>query len=208
MDQIRIGTFIKQKRKEKGLTQSELAEKLSVSDRAVSKWENGNCMPDSGLIPELCSILGITINDLFSGEVIDMKDNESRLEKNLLEMAKLKEQKDKQLLGLEIFIGILVTVILLASVLIAKYVDLEKWLKITLIVFAIVQFLIGIFFALRIEQTAGYYKCNKCNHKYVPTFSSVFFAMHANRIRYMKCPNCGKRSWQRKVLSLDDKNKK
>ena len=74
MDQVKIGKFIKQKRKEKKITQSELAEKLNVTDRAISKWENGICMPDSGIIAELCKILNITINDLFSGEVVDMKE--------------------------------------------------------------------------------------------------------------------------------------
>ena len=103
MDQVKIGKFIKQKRKEKKITQSELAEKLNVTDRAISKWENGICMPDSGIIAELCKILNITINDLFSGEVVDKKDSEKRLEKNLIEVIKLKEQKDKQLLSLEIF---------------------------------------------------------------------------------------------------------
>ena len=114
MDQVKIGKFIKQKRKEKKITQSELAEKLNVTDRAISKWENGICMPDSGIIAELCKNLNITINDLFSGEVVDMKDSEKRLEKNLIEIIKLKEQKDKQLLSLEIFIGILVSIILFA----------------------------------------------------------------------------------------------
>ena len=84
MDQIKIGEFIKIKRKEINMTQNELAEKLGVTDRAISKWENGICMPDSGIIYELCKILNITINDLFSGEIVDMKDNEKRLEKNLL----------------------------------------------------------------------------------------------------------------------------
>lgn len=79
MDQIKIGKFIQEKRKEKSLTQSELAEKLNVSDRAVSKWENGNCIPDVSNIQELCKILNITINDLFSGNVIYMKDKEKKL---------------------------------------------------------------------------------------------------------------------------------
>ena len=76
MDQVKIGKFIKQKRKEKKITQSMLAEMLNVTDRAISKWENGICMPDSGIIRELCETLNITINDLFSGEIVDMKDNE------------------------------------------------------------------------------------------------------------------------------------
>ena len=101
MDQEKIGRFIQEKRKELKLTQSDLAEKLNITDRAISKWENGICLPDAGTMPELCKILNISINDLFSGEIVDMKDKEKKLEENLLEMAKLKEEKDKQLLALE-----------------------------------------------------------------------------------------------------------
>ena len=112
MDQIKIGKFIQEKRKDKNLTQSELAEKLNITDRAISKWENGNCLPDAGTMPELCKILSISINDLFSGEVVDMKENEKKLEENLLEMARIKEQRDKELLTLEIFIGIIISIIM------------------------------------------------------------------------------------------------
>ena len=75
MDQIKIGKFISLKRKEKNITQNELAEMLNITNRAISKWENGICLPDVGTMPILCKILDITINDLFSGEVVDMKDN-------------------------------------------------------------------------------------------------------------------------------------
>ena len=126
MDQIKIGKFIQEKRKEKKLTQSEFAEKLNITDRAVSKWENGVCMPDVGTIPEICKILNITINDLFSGEVIDMKNNEKMLEQNLLEMTRQKEERDKQLLTLEIFIGIVSTVVLLGSILLVGTLELSK----------------------------------------------------------------------------------
>lgn len=88
MNQIKIGKFIQERRKNIGITQSELAEKLYVTDRAVSKWENGICIPDASNIMELCKLLDITINDLYSGKIVDMKDNEKLLEKNLLEMAK------------------------------------------------------------------------------------------------------------------------
>ena len=96
MDQIKIGKFIASKRKEKKLTQSILADSLGVTDRAVSKWENGICFPDVSILKDLCKILDITINDLFSGEVIDMKNNEKKLEENLLELARLKEEKDRE----------------------------------------------------------------------------------------------------------------
>ena len=206
MDQVKIGIFIKQKRKEKKITQSELAEKLNVTDRTISKWENGICMPDSGTISELCNILNITINDLFSGEVVDMKDNEEKLSKNLLDMVKLNEEKDKQLLSLEIFIGVLVTTIFLICVFIASFVRIKDVYRLLLIVFGFIPFILGMICCLRIEQTAGYYECEKCHYKYIPTFKSVLCAMHINRTRYLKCPKCEKKSWNKKVLSGDNES--
>lgn len=201
MYQIKIGKFIQERRKEKRLTQSELAEKLDVTDRAVSKWENGNCIPDASNIQELCKILNITINDLFSGCVVDMRDNEKKLEENLLEMIKIKEKRDKELLILEIFIGVIVSIIMFLCIMIASFVQMEDWIRIVLIVFGIIPFAIGISYAIRIEQIAGYYECSNCNYKYIPTYKSVLFSMHVNRTRKMKCPNCNKKSWHKKVIS-------
>lgn len=201
MDQIKIGKFIQERRKEKRLTQSELAEKLDVTDRAVSKWENGNCIPDASNIQELCKILNITINDLFSGCVVDMRDNEKKLEENLLEMIKIKEKRDKELLILEIFIGVIVSIIMFLCIMIASFVQMKDWIRIVLIVFGIIPFAIGISYAIRIEQIAGYYECSNCNYKYIPTYKSVLFSMHINRTRKMKCPNRNKKSWHKKVIS-------
>ena len=136
------------KREKKSLTQSELAEKLNVSDRAVSKWENGNCIPDVSNIQELCKILNITINDLFSGCVVDMKDNEKKLEENLLEMIRIKEQRDRELLILEIFIGVIVSIIMFLCIMIASFVQMEDWIRIVLIVFGAIPFAIGISLSL------------------------------------------------------------
>lgn len=156
MDQIKIGKFISLKRKEKNITQSELAEKLNITDRAISKWENGVCLPDANNMPDLCNILDITINDLFSGEVLDMKDNEKWLEQNLLEMARIKEQRDKELLTMEIFIGVIVSIIMFACIFIASFISMQDWLRIVLIIIGVIPFIIGICYAIRIEQIAGY----------------------------------------------------
>ena len=201
MDQIKIGKFIQEKRKEKNITQSELAEKLNISDRAISKWENGNCLPDAGNMPILCDILGITINDLFSGEKVDMKNNEKKLEENLLEMTALKEEQDKRLLRLEWVIGGLALIVLFTSIGISFLVDMEEWIRGLIISGGIIVFLISMFFALRIEQIAGYYECKDCHHKFVPTYKQVFWSQHINRTRKMKCPKCGKKAWCKKVIS-------
>ena len=81
MDQIKIGKFIAEQRKKNNLTQMQLAEKLGITDRAVSKWETGKAMPDVAIIPALCGILGITVNDLFTGEVVLMENYNKKMEK-------------------------------------------------------------------------------------------------------------------------------
>lgn len=204
MDLIKIGKFISSKRKEKNITQEKLAEKLNISDRAVSKWENGICLPDAGNIRILCELLDVTINDLFSGEIVDMKDNEKKLEENLLEMTKLKEEKDKQLLRLEIIIVLIVTISFLTLMFISSFIKMDAWIRILLILIGFIIFIIGISYAIEIEQKVGYYECQKCYHKYIPTYQRVLWAMHIGRTRYMKCPKCKKHSWNKKVLSKND----
>ena len=203
MDQIKIGKFIAQCRKKANLTQMQLAEKLNITDRAVSKWETGRTMPDSSIMLELCDVLGISVNDLLSGEIITMDNYNKELENNLLEVIKQKEQADKRLLSLEILVGVVVSIILISLVFVASYVQMADWLRIVLIVIGFIPFAVGISYAIRIEQTAGYYECAKCGHRYVPTYKSVLMAAHINRTRYMRCPKCAKMSWQKKVLSKE-----
>ena len=77
----------------------------------------------------------------------------------------------------------------------------EKAEQKLLIVIGIIPFIIGVSFAIRIEQVAGYYECQKCHHKYIPTYSSVLWSMYINRTRYMKCPKCNEKSWNKKIIS-------
>lgn len=203
MDQIKIGKFIQERRKEKKITQSKLAERLNVTDRAISKWENGNCLPDVSNIHELCKILDITINDLFSGEIVDMKDNEKLLEKNLLDVVRQKEESDKRLLAMEIICGVLCLIPLLFSIILVEVIIMEEW-KATLILLAsLLPLLVVTPFMLKTEQIAGYYECEKCSYRYIPNYTSVFMAAHVGRTRKMKCPKCGEKSWQKKVISKE-----
>ena len=203
MDLIKIGKFIAECRKKNNLTQMQLAEKLNITDRAVSKWETGKTLPDSSIMLALCDILKITVNDLLSGEVITVDNYNAELEKKLVEMVKEKEQADKRLLNAEIVMGVICVAILFAMAIIASIINMEEWLRITLIVIGMVPLLIATPFMLKIEQTAGYYECKECGHRYIPTFKAVFLAQHKGRTRKMKCPECGKKSWQKKVISKD-----
>ena len=203
MDQVKIGKFIAECRKKNNLTQMQLAEKLNITDRAISKWENGRTMPDSGLMLDLCNELKITVNELLSGEVIEMNNYNENVEKNLLDMVKQKEEADKRLLSIEIVIGVITIILFLFLVMVASYAQMQDSIRILIIVPSTVFVFIVCFVLLRIEQVAGYYECRKCHHKYVPTYSSVLWAMHINRTRYMKCPECNKRSWNKKVISKE-----
>ena len=207
MDQNKIGRFIAERRKSQKLTQMQLAEKLGITDRAVSKWETGKSMPDASIMLELCKLLKITVNDLLSGEVVSMNHYNEESEKNLLAMVKEKEESDKRLLMLEIVNGVLSVVFLFVMIAIGYvFVSMyeKMWVFWLLFGIGLVQFIICTLFALRIEQVAGYYECQKCGHRYVPSYMSVNMAMHMGRTRYMKCPHCGKRSWQKKVLSKEE----
>jgi len=203
MDQVKIGRFIAQRRKLAGLTQAQLAEKLAITDRAVSKWETGKSLPDASIMLDLCDILKIKVNDLLSGEVVTVDNYNEKLEKNLIEMVREKELADKRLLFLEIIICALATALLLGVLTAATVIEMPQWARVVLIALGFAAFLVGATYALKIEQIAGYYLCAKCGHRYVPTFKQVFFAPHVMRIRHMRCPKCGQKSWQKKVLSRE-----
>ena len=141
MDQVKIGRFISECRKKQNLTQSQLAEKLNITDRAVSKWETGRAMPDSSLMLDLCSILKINVNDLLNGEVITMSETNKKQEEMLLELVKEKQEADKRLLKVEVFIGILSAVVLFGLIMLAALLNIEDWLRATLIVAGFIIFL-------------------------------------------------------------------
>lgn len=203
MEQVKIGKFIASKRKEQGLTQLQLAERLGITDRAVSKWETGKSLPDASLMPELCKLLKITINDLLCGEVVSVENYNEKAEKALLEMVKKEEMQNKKLMMYENVIGFGSTLSFLIQVLVAVFFVKNTTAQILLFILAFAFLIVGVSFALKIEAETGYYECQKCHNKYVPKYSSVYFAMHLGTTRYMKCPKCGKKSWQKKVMSKE-----
>ncbi len=204
MDQIKIGKFIASRRKEQGMTQAVLAEKLGISDRAVSKWETGKSMPDSGIMLELCELLKINVNELLSGEMIMADFYDKRAEENLLAMKREIEEKNRQMLRMEYWVALPAILVGIVLVFVAAFVPMPAWLRGALIVFAAATIDTVAFIAVGIEQKAGYYACQSCGHRYVPTYWQTNLAPHTGRTRYMKCPACGKRTRQKKVLTKED----
>ncbi len=200
MNQIKIGEFIASQRKNNNLTQAALAEKLGITDRAVSKWERGKGMPDVSIMLDLCEVFGITVNELLCGEKISMENNNQKNEQLLLDMAKELEQKNKTIWTSMWAIMIVSMTALFAGIFISAFLIPEGvWQLVTIIGICIV-FLIPCFYALKLEVSVGAYKCKNCGHEIVPTYSEALWAMHRGTTRRLKCPECGKRTWCKKVL--------
>ena len=200
MDQIKIGRFIADCRKKANLTQMQLAEKLSITDKAVSKWERGIAMPDSSVMLELCDILGINVNELLSGEKISMENSNQKNEQLMLDMAIEIERKNKTIWTSMWAIMIVSMTALFAGIFIAAFLIPEGMWQIVTVIGICVVFLIPCFYALKLEVSVGAYKCKKCGNEIVPTYSEALWAMHRGTTRYLKCPNCKKRTWCKKVL--------
>lgn len=103
MDQNKIGEFIAQCRKEHNMTQMQFAEKLGVTNKAVSKWETGKCLPDAALFDDICMLLNITLNELFAGERIAPENIEKKSEENLIGIATELQKKDHKIVLLKYF---------------------------------------------------------------------------------------------------------
>lgn len=201
MNQEKIGAFIARRRKEKKLTQAKLASYLGITDRAVSKWERGKGLPDPVYMLELCRLLDISVNELLTGEFIEETKYQQKAEDNLLIMAKQEVKQTKKMFFYENVIGIGSTIIFAILIFMSVYFVENGGIKILLFIFAFLFLITGVSIALKIETEEGYYECQKCHHKYIPSYRQVYFAMHLGRTRYMKCPHCQKRSWQKKIYS-------
>lgn len=201
MNQIKIGKFIADCRKEKGLTQSMLAEHFGISDRAISKWENGKCLPDASIMIDLCNLLGISVNELLSGDKITMENYAKTAEENLVQLKKRNEELSKHMLNLEIILIVIAIGVVVAGTLLAQTVFTTTFLKVFSIVVSFIIFFIAAFASVRIEQKAGFYKCKGCGKTYEPTYNQVLWSMHMGRSHKMKCPHCGEKYWSIKVVS-------
>ena len=200
MDQLKIGKFIADCRKKANLTQMQLAEKLSITDKAVSKWERGVAMPDTSIMLELCDILGISVNELLSGEKIDMENNNQKNEQLLLDMAKELEKKSKTIWSSMWVIMIASMTALFAGIFVAAFLIPEGIWQLVTILCVCVVFFIPCLYALKLEVSVGAYKCKNCGCEIVPTYKEAMNAMHMGFTRYLKCPNCNKRTWCKKVI--------
>lgn len=200
MDQIKIGRFIAQMRKEQSLTQRQLADMIGISDKTVSKWETGSGLPEVSLMMPLCKILHISVNELLSGEHLTASDYKKKAEENMMDLIREREESKKKIIlsVIECFLTLLsgFTLIMLSGLL-----EMEIWLRIMLIVIALIVIAGGIGIAVALDISAGTYECKKCKTRFVPTAGAYIAGPHTLTKRKLKCPSCGKISFCRRRLT-------
>ena len=199
MDHIKVGQFIAECRKKKDLTQAQLAEKLNITDRAISKWENGKAMPDSALMLDLCDILGITVNELLCGEVSDQEQRNEQLDELIFQMAKNEERYHKRLRHSACVIVATSLVALICLISLISLLIPECGFQDFMIIMSVILFIIPCIIALKFQVETGYYECKNCQNMFVPNYKEIVALMQTPNRRLLKCPECGKWTWCKKL---------
>ena len=191
MDQVRIGRFIAEERKGKGWTQKQLAEKLGISDKTVSKWECGNGFPEASLLLPLCGELGITVNDLLSGERVSGENYQEKAEDNMMEMISEREANRRQFILCLLLGGVSVLAFVTLIYVGWEYREvLAPQVRTVMTAVACAIFTVGIVAVLFAQQKIGYYRCAKCGKTFVPKFWAHTIGFNAVNRRLLKCPCC------------------
>ena len=191
MDQIRIGRFIAETRKQNNLTQRQLADKLSISDKTVSKWERGNGLPEISLMLPLCETLGITVNDLLSGENVTETEYKRKAEENMMDLMK-ENQENKKRFALSMICGVITIIAVCSLTVIAAYIEMPVFARILVLALALVTAVAGVGAAAVLEQKAGYFECPHCKTLFVPSMSDYVKGCHTFTKRWLTCPACKK----------------
>lgn len=204
MDQIKTGEFLAKERKQLGLTQQELADRLGVSNRTISKWECGRGFPEISLLLPLCEVLSLSVNELLSGERLEEKDYREKAEEHIVDFIKEKEDNRRRFV-LATVTGMIATVSFLTLVLVVCAYSEVMTLAVRLAVVAIAVgiFAVGMYVAMQGERSIGYYRCKHCGELFVPTWGAYMAGMHIVTTRWLRCPRCHKKGWCKKVMSRD-----
>ena len=200
MDQIKSGRFIAEERKSKHLTQKQLAEILGISDKTVSKWECGNGFPEVSLLLPLCGELGITVNELLSGERLEETDYKEKAEENMMNLVREAQESRKKIILSALTAG-MALIAAIPLVVISGTLEMELWLRAVLIALALCVLALGIAIACILDREAGAFECPECKERFVPEMSAYIMGAHTITKRRLTCPKCGKASYCRHVMT-------
>lgn len=199
MDQKQIGKFIAERRRAQNLTQRQLADALSISDKTISKWECGNGLPEVSLMLPLCEKLDINVNELLSGECLSETQYFEKAENNMLDL-----MKDRTSAKTKVIVTAVSTTITILSVLalifIVGFVEMPVGVRILQVVLAMMILFADLAVTLLIAVSTEIYECAACGKKFVPTLSAYLWGLHTMKRRKLKCPHCGKKCWDKSYL--------
>lgn len=190
MDQVKIGAFISEQRRSKGLTQKELADMLYISDKAVSKWERGRGVPDISLMLPLCEALDISVAELLRGERVIDADERTREEQTIL--ANMEKRANEKRTIILCSITIIIALLGLSIIAIVGNLDIAPWEMITLIVIAAFIIVGDLIVAAFLDYDCGVYECRACKTRFKPTIGAYLIGAHTLTARWLKCPKCAK----------------
>lgn len=203
MDQIKIGKFIAQMRKKCNLTQRQLAEQLCISDKTVSKWECGKGLPEVSLMLPLCECLGISVNELLTGQQLDDSEYKSKAEDNIMKlMNERQENKKKMLLGIAVMFVTLIASMTL--ILVSGLAQMDEPVRIILLIIGLVVMAGGLCVAIILDVDSSVFECPKCGARFVPSTKEYVMGVHTLTRRHLRCPECGKKSMCIRRLSHKD----
>lgn len=191
MDQIQIGKFIAETRKSINLTQRQLADALSISDKTVSKWECGKGLPDVSLMLPLCNILNIPVNDLLSGEKVSEADYQKKAEGNMISLMEENKENRKRMVQ-SVITGIITIIAVVALIVIASFISLPTIIRIALIIVSAAVAAAGIAVCAMLDIKAGCFECPHCKELFVPSTNDYIKGCHTFTKRRLTCPKCGK----------------
>ncbi len=200
MDQSKTGKFIAAQRKQKGYTQRQLADILGITDKTVSKWECGNGFPDVSLLLPLCEELGVTVNELLTGERVSEDEYLKKAEENMVDLVKEAQESRKKII-LSATVAGLVIVAALPLFVLSGALAMETWLRWVLIGLGLFIVIAGIAVACILDRDAGAFECPACRERFVPEMRAYIMGPHTLTKRKLQCPKCGAAKYCRHVLT-------
>ena len=202
MDIVKTGRFIAEVRKERGLTQRELADALCISDKTVSKWETGRGLPEVSLMLPLCGVLGISVNDLLTGERVTPSDYQKKAEENMMDLMQENAENRKQM-ALAVICGAITIIAVCALTAIASFLELPTIVRVVLIMLAMATAAAGIGAAAVLDRKAGYFECPHCKTLFVPQMDAYIKVYHTFTKRRLTCPVCGQTGMCRRRVTRE-----
>ena len=200
MNQYVTGAVIKELREKNKMTQLQLAEKLGVSDKTVSKWERGNGFPEVSLLLPLCNELDISVNELLSGERVSEEDYRKKAEENMVNLVKEAQESKKKII-MSAMVGVLVIVAAVPLFVVAGMFEMQVWTRVLLMGIGFVVMVMGIAIACVLDREAGAFECPECKERFVPDMKSYVMGPHTITKRKLTCPKCGCTKYCKHVLT-------